>query len=750
MQAGQQLHHYRLIEKIGEGGMGVVWKAEDTRLRRHVALKLVPETQEREGATVDRHLREARAASALNHPNICAIYDIGEWEGHRFIVMELLEGKSLQQWIGGRPLDIETSVDLAIQISDALAAAHEKGIIHRDIKPANIVVTESGSGPHAKMLDFGLAKLGSNPLETDRTDAGTRTALGVTQPGAVMGTVSYMSPEQALAKPIDHRTDIFSLGVLLYEMLTARQAFEGSTSAAVFDAILNRAPVAPVEHNAAVPNELERIVNKTLEKDPALRYQSAADLAADLRRLRRDSTTSAHATPEAARTGGRQGLLALAAVAALIFIVVAVVWQIRNGTPWGSPSPTDAPPAVAGLSIAVLPFVNASGDPDRRYFSDGLTDDIVTELSRYGELSVMSCKSGPCEGSDADAREIGESLGVRYVLQGRVQSTPQRIRVSVQLSNGGDGRSVWGNNYDSDMTARDLFDLQDDLTQHVVGAIAGSSGALTRAELPGARRKPPANLDSYDCVLRVYQYLHHHFAENHLAARDCLERVVEAEPDYVDGLAWLAYLYADEFHHRWNEPDGDYDSRARALEFAERAVSLDDGNQLAHAYLGMASLFNGDQERGIAEIYRAVDLHPNNASVLALLSNYLALQGDFEHAVPMAKKAISLDPNPPEYINLPLFVDHYFHGRYEEALVLSKAGVVGGADFREPLFLAATYGQLGRIEEARPALDELRTLWTRPMDEIRLELIERHAFSPEITDRILEGAAMAGLLDPRL
>ncbi|MBW1886159.1 MAG: protein kinase, partial [Deltaproteobacteria bacterium] len=565
--------------------------------------------------------------------------------------------------------------------------------------------------------------------------------------GEVMGTVAYMSPEQALAKSVDHRTDIFSLGVVLYEMLTARRALEGSTSAAVFDAILNRAPIAPIEHNATVPNELERIVNKALEKDPALRYQSAADLAADLRRLRRDSTSD-HAAPEAARSGGRQGrrqgLLALGAVAALILIVV-VIWQTRDGTPSGDPSPADAPPTVAGLSIAVLPFVNASGDPERRYFSDGLTDDIVTELSRYGELSVIACKSGPCEGSDADAREIGEFLGVRYVLQGRVQSTSQRIRVSVQLSNGGDGRSVWGNNYDSDMTARDLFDLQDDLTQHVVGAIAGSSGALSRAELPGARRKPPANLDSYDCVLRVYQYLHHHYADNHLAARDCLERVVEAEPDYVDGLAWLAYLYADEFHHRWNEPDGDYDSRARALEFAERAVRLDDGNQLAHAYLGIASLFNGDSERGIAEIYRAVDLHPNNINVLALLSNYLALQGDFEHAVPMATKAIALDPNPPEYIRMPLFLDHYFHGRYEEALVLSKGGVVGGADFREPLFLAATYGQLGRIEEARPALDELRTLWARPMDEIRLELIERHAFSPELADRIIEGAAKAGL-----
>jgi TolB-like protein len=745
MQAGQQLHHYRLIEKIGEGGMGVVWKAEDTRLRRNVALKLVPERKEREGATVDRHLREARAASALNHPNICAIHDIGEWEGRRFIVMELLEGQSLQQRISGSPLDIETAIHLAIQISDALAAAHAKGIVHRDVKPANVVVTEGTPTPHAKILDFGLAKLGDILLDTDRTDVETRTPLEVTRPGEVMGTVSYMSPEQALAKPVDHRTDIFSLGMVLYEMLTRRRAFEGSTSAAVFDAILNRAPVPPVEYNAAVPNDLERIVNKALEKDPALRYQSAADLATDLRRLRRDSTSRDHTAPEAARPGRRQGLLALVAIAVL-FLIFGMVWKIlQTGTSTESPAPTVARPAVAGPSIAVLPFVNASGDPDRGYFSDGLTDDIVTELSRYGELSVIACKSGPCEGGEADAREIGESFGVRYVLQGRVQSTPQNIRVSVQLSSGGDGRSVWGNNYESDMTARDLFDLQDDLTQQVVNAIAGSTGALARAELPGARRKPPANLDSYDCILRVYQYLKHHFPEDHLAARDCLERVVAAEPDYVDGLAWLSYLYTDEFHHRWNEPDGEYDSRARALEFARRAVRLDDGNQLAHAYLGLAFLYVGDRERGIIEMRRAVDLHPNNTQVLTMMSNKLASQGDFEHAVPMARKAIALAPNPPEYIDLALFLDHYFHGRYEEALALSRMGVIAGPDFREPLFLAATYGQLGRLEEARPVLDELRTLWTRPMDELRPELVERHVFSPDVADRLIEGAAKAGL-----
>jgi len=314
IEAGQKLSHYRLIEKIGEGGMGVVWKAEDLRLHRHVALKFVPEVGARNTDGVDRHLREARAASALNHPNICAIYDIGEWEGRRFIVMELLEGRGLDEQVGGGPLDVDTAIELAIQIADALGAAHAKGIVHRDIKPANIFVMDRG---YSKVLDFGLARQSTGPEGRVGLDDATRTSLDVTTPGSVIGTVPYMSPEQALGKALDPRTDVFSLGVVLYEMITGRRAFGGTTSAAVFDAILNRAPTAPVELNAQVPAELERIVNKALEKEPALRYQSAAGLAADLRRLQRDSTMTMQAAPDTGRLAGRRGLLVFGSVAVL-------------------------------------------------------------------------------------------------------------------------------------------------------------------------------------------------------------------------------------------------------------------------------------------------------------------------------------------------------------------------------------------------------------------------------------------------
>ncbi len=754
IEPGQTLLHYRLVEKIGEGGMGVVWKAEDPRLHRHVALKFVPEGGEEGADKVDRHLREARAASALNHPNICAIYDIGEWEGRRFIVMELLEGRGLDERVRRGPVDVETAVKLAIQVAEALGAAHGKGIVHRDVKPHNIFVTGDGQ---AKVLDFGLAKLvadaGAGPGPEDET----RTHFDATRPGAVVGTVSYMSPEQALGKPLDARTDVFSLGVVLYEMITGRRAFAGNTSAAVFDAILNRAPTAPVELNTAVPAELERIVNKALEKDPALRYQTAAGLAADLRRLRRGEAVSATATTAAARTTRRRGLLAVGALAAVL-VIVAGAWLLRDGDAAGDgpTAPGTAQPAVTGLKVAVVPF--GAADPEQRYFSEGLTGEIVTELSRYGELAVMPCRSGPCEGDEPDPREVGGDTGARYVLDGRIQSSPERIRVNVQLHDGRDGRAVWAETFESERTARDLFDLQDELTHEVVKAIAGSHGALARIELPQARRKPPENLASHDCVFRAYDYLQNstaHTAEVHLRARDCLERIVEASPDYVDGLAWLAYLYAEQFHHRFNEPDGEYDSLVRALRMGERAVALDDGNQLAHVGLGLAALFSGDDARGLAELRRAAELNPRNPIVLGLLANYLGVLEDFEQALPLTRRAIELNPHPPSWFDFPFFMDHYLESRYEQALELARRDLMGSLDFRDPVFLAATLGQLGRVDEAAPVLELLRTRWLELCEQIgcdaldtellRRELVERHAFSEPFTDKLIEGLDKAGL-----
>ena len=751
ISAGQTVQHYRLIEKIGEGGMGVVWKAEDTRLHRQVALKFVPDEKSEDAQAVDRHLREARAASALNHPHICSIFDIGDWEGRRFIVRELLEGQSLQQHIGSRPMAIGNAIDLAIQIADALAAAHAKGIIHRDIKPANIFAVEGESDrPRAKILDFGLAKLSSDPAFAPGDDDETQSQLGMTHPGSVVGTVSYMSPEQALGKPLDHRTDIFSLGVVLYEMITARRAFDGTASAAVFDAILNKAPSAPVDLNAEVPAELESIVNKALEKDPALRYQSAADLGADLRRLRRDSSADQVAGDSgsvAVSSKKRWGvpIVATAVVVAAVLTTIVIQQSNEQTAPGADVGVTKPPSSASGPSIAVLPFTNASGDPDQDYFSDGLAAEIGTELARYRELSVIARSSTALYGGkDIDVRETGKTLGARYLLQGSVRKVGNRIRLNVQLSDTEDGRSVWDTRYERELTAENLFELQDDLTSQVVNEIAGIYGALTRAGLPDARRKPPASMEGYDCVLRVYEYLHVHTPENHFAARECLETVLETDPAFADGNAWLGYLYGDQYHHRWNEETDQYDSLDRAKEYADIAMRLDPTSHVVHGAMALTLYFRGDYDRAKMESLKTIDLNPNDPLWLALMGLYLIQQEDFEEGVPMYSKAMEVDPYPPPWSGMGGFYENYHLGRYEEALTDARTIEMSG-DFRTPLFMAAALGQLGRLDDASPHLEEMLEYWGRPASEVRMELIERHALSQGLTDHLIEGRAKAGL-----
>jgi serine/threonine protein kinase len=417
IEAGQQLIHYRLIEKIGEGGMGVVWKAEDTRLHRHVALKFLPEESAQDAQAVDRHLREARAASALNHPHICSIYDIGEWEGRQFIVMELLEGQSLQQRIGGKPMGVETTVDLAIQIADALDAAHAKGIIHRDIKTANIFVTERGQ---AKVLDFGLAKLA--PGVGSESQDETRTALDMTRPGTVLGTVSYMSPEQALGKNLDQRTDVFSMGVVLYEALTGRRAFEGTTSAAVFDAILNRAPTAPVELNRKVPPELQRIVNKALEKDPDLRYQSAAGIRADLKALKRDSAPSrSRSAPGSGRSSkpSRWGLLAMG----VVLVGALVVWNLLSR----DPGTTLTPRAATRLTFSAGPEYSGSLSPDSSFVAYAHTEHGTMDLYMRPRDGGQTLRLTDAPGDELLPRWSRDGKEIAYVLGNGTECDIHRI-----------------------------------------------------------------------------------------------------------------------------------------------------------------------------------------------------------------------------------------------------------------------------------------------------------------------------------
>ncbi|MDH3216159.1 MAG: protein kinase [Candidatus Krumholzibacteria bacterium] len=680
---GKTISYYKIVSKLGEGGMGVVYKAEDTRLDRSVALKFLPSSLATNDAAKKRFIREAKAASSLEHPNICAVYDIAETDdGQMFIAMPHYGGASLQEKIAKGPLEIGEVTDIVLQLASGLAKAHEQGIVHRDVKPGNIFVTKDG---HVKILDFGLAKLA--------------TQARLTKSGTSVGTAAYMSPEQVRGGEVDHRSDIWSFGIVLFEIVSGQLPFKGDHEQAVMYSIVNEEPKPLTGMRTGVRVELERIVSKCLAKDPGERYQTATDLLADLRHLQRITTTQVPLTRSASsQTGVGRLVRHWPWMAALVLVAALTVFVQRRSVH------RDATPEItatgahvdegagqvssSGPSIAVLPFTNASGDPDQEYFSDGLTEDIITELSRFRELSVFARNStAHYKGKDVDIREIGALLGARYVLQGSVRKAGQRIRISVQLSESGDGRSVWGTNYERNLTARGLFELQDELTQQVVNAIAGSYGALTRA--------------------------------------------------------WLAYLYAEQYHHRWNERTGEFDALDQALQIAEEAVRLDPVNYVAHGALALTHFLRGDPERGKIEAYRTIDLNPNNALWLALLGYYLSLQGDFEHSVPMMRKVIALNPHPPPWIRNTIFLDHYAHGRYEAALAEANRMELG--DFRNPLFLAAAYGQLDRPDDARQALEELRALWSLPVSELRRELIERHAFSAALAGHLMEGLAKAGM-----
>ncbi len=702
---GQTVSHYRILEKIGEGGMSVVYKAQDTTLKRHVALKFPSEQVLADEAKKARFIQEARASAALDHPNICTLYEIDEAEGKTFISMAHIDGQSLYEKIQSGPLDLDEAVDISIQAAQGLCEAHEKGIVHRDIKSANIMVTNSGQ---VKIMDFGLAKL-----------AGETSLTRLTQAGAIMGTVDYMSPEQARGEAVDYRTDIWSLGVVMYEMLTGELPFKGGAGQAVIHSILYEEPKRLRGLRRDVPAALEQTVSKMMQKDPSSRLCSMKAVIADLEPLSPKSGLSKEQVAPKRTKLRTAGII----IAALACVGLSALLYLR---PWAVQE--------KGLSsIAVLPFRNMSADPNQEYFCEGMAEELINAFSQIKDLRVIARTSAfSFKGKDVTVRDIGRQLNVATILEGSVRKADNRLRITAQLVDTTDGRHLWSERYDRQMG--DVFAIQDEITLAIVDKLKPTLLGREKARLA---RRQAIDTEVYNLCLMGRHYLRSKLVSDPNKASEYYRQALEIDPNCALAYAGLANCYNASRDQGLLSPK---EAMQKAREMAEKAVKIDETLPEAHDALAtVKTWFDWDWEGGERHYRRALELNPGFALARQRYAINLIVRGRFDEAITQMKMAFISDPLSPdlntalgfayicvgrlddaiETLNRAVEMDpsrpggHYFLGHfylfksmYEEALdEYGKAMELSEEMSLWPeMFIGITYARMGKPDKAREVL----------------------------------------------
>jgi TolB-like protein len=681
--------------------MGEVYRARDRKLDRDVAIKVLPQSVAADPDTLARFEREAKAVAALSHQNILAIHDFGNQAGIAYAVMELLEGETLRDKLDAGPITQKQAVDYALQIARGLSAAHGKGVVHRDLKPENLFVTRDG---HLKILDFGLAKRVETVAEMS---APTRS--GHTEPGTIMGTAGYMSPEQVKGLPVDHRSDIFSFGAILYELLSGKRTFKRETNAETMAAILRDEPPDLLESGRSISPALDRIVRHCLEKDRDHRFQSARDIVFNL----------LECSSSLVLTGAGEGA------------------ALRSAADSGAARREE------GFWVAVLPFKYSGAHADLAALADGLSEDIVTGLSRFSYLKVIARSSTSRYVNQAiDVRAVGRELGARYMMEGNLRQAAGKLRLTVQLIDAVSGANLWAETYERSFSPDTLFDLQDDLVPRIVSTVADWYGILPHSMSEVVRIKPVDQLSPYEALLRAFSYFERVIPEEHALVRAVLERAVEQAPGHAAAWAMLSMVYGEEHRFGFNARP---DCLDRALRAALRAADTAPSSHLSHFALAQAHYFRKEFEafRNAAE--GAIALNPRDGAMVEFIAHLLAFAGDWERGCELGERARDLNPHHPKWYWALPFLDAYRRGDYRSARAFIPKMLLPGNYFGAALS-AALYGQVGDREEAAKALRDLVAL--RPdFAEIARDQFAKW-YLPDLVEQLIDGLRKAGLYIP--